>query len=714
MRVPTAVFQAAGFDTSAAVRLKEQFDAQDLLLRHMAAGLVTQEILRDEFGIAQLGKRLQVLDAARSYQVANQQETTTTTVNQSTAVAVNQSTAVAVVPATDLSHPGKRPQCTDLSHPGKRPQCTTVFGKLMCTQLRDTYSSQSDFTAAVNSVVLSARKAGERALQLHRCRKSSRSGAAGRRCIALRCKGHNCKVVVRAHTSNGHWVLSEAAVHTSGATKQHWDHAPDCRIQNWPTLEQLSNCEEVRGLILAKQSPLAMKPAITSGSFVRELSNLGITFPAQASHTTERKRKHAENQLIYRLVKRVLGYDKKGVERDLTALVQWVRAYNDASPGAVDYAHLQLDADRCFQSVTVVYAYTLELVTRKGLRVFAMDACHYVGVADDALRMLVLEGYFANNTLCVLALSVCLGETAQNYATMLAAVREHSTFWSYFDNPSSTLFIDRGSAITAAVKNPLVLQFGDAMYRHCWIHVARNCEANKGWGKCPKSLLFQLAGATTQEETVILRELRKVHSHVHEYVMSTNRSRWIARYNVGKLDHLLICSNAVEIHNSAAKRVSDLLAIHSCLWHVFEHLTLRLRQCGARQVMPLQSIDLITRLAHRQVNTFINESALIIKQGLPATHFCSEQYQTLKMIANEYTVLHPRLYDPWGVHTVVHCRLTSAVGHGTFQTCVKPDCPSCTCSFHTWTRKGLPCPHMIGVYRKSITGTLTRTIDSYE
>jgi hypothetical protein len=114
-----------------------------------------------------------------------------------------------------------------------------------------------------------------------------------------------------------------------------------------------------------------------------------------------------------------------------------------------------------------------------------------------------------------------------------------------------------------------VLHFGDAMYRHCWIHVARNCEANKGWGKCPKSLLFQLAGATTQEEeTVILRELRKVHSHVHGYVMSTNRSRWIARYNVGKMDHLLICSNAVEIHNSAAKRVSDLLVIHVCLQHV--------------------------------------------------------------------------------------------------------------------------------------------------
>jgi hypothetical protein len=34
-----------------------------------------------------------------------------------------------------------------------------------------------------------------------------------------------------------------------------------------------------------------------------------------------------------------------------------------------------LDDDMCFQSVTVVYEYTLELVTRKGLRVFAMDAC---------------------------------------------------------------------------------------------------------------------------------------------------------------------------------------------------------------------------------------------------------------------------------------------------------------------------------------------------
>jgi hypothetical protein len=78
MSVPTVVFRAAGFDTCAAVRLKEQFDAQDLLLHHVATGVVTQEILRDEFGIAQLGKRLKVLDAARSYQVAQQQETTTT------------------------------------------------------------------------------------------------------------------------------------------------------------------------------------------------------------------------------------------------------------------------------------------------------------------------------------------------------------------------------------------------------------------------------------------------------------------------------------------------------------------------------------------------------------------------------------------------------------------------------------------------------------
>jgi hypothetical protein len=428
----------------------------------------------------------------------------------------------------------------------------------MSIQLRDAYATETDFTDAVGAITLSAQVAGVDASNLRRCRKSSRAGSSYG-CIALRCPGTSCKVVVRAHTKHGHWELSTPS-------KQHWDHAPGCHVHKWPTLEQLSSCAEVRALILAKQSPLAVRPAITSGSLLREMTNLGITFPALQSHTTERKRKHAERQLINRLVNRVLGYDKQGVQRDLTALVEWVRAYNNTIPGAVDYAHIQLDDSRCFQSVTVVYEYTLELVTRKGLRVFAMDACHYVGVADDALRMLVLEGYFANNTLCVLAVSVCLGETAKNYADMLAAVRLHSVFWSYFDNPSSTLFIDRGSAITAAVKDPSVLQNGDAMYRHCWIHVARNCEANKGWGKCPKSLLFQLAGATTQEEeTVILRELRKVHSHVHGYVMGADRSRWIARYNVGKQDHLLICSNAVEIHNSAAKRVSDLLVIQCCL-----------------------------------------------------------------------------------------------------------------------------------------------------
>jgi hypothetical protein len=552
MSVPLAVFRAAGFDNIAAVRLKQQFDDHELLLKHVAEGLVTQDILRDEFGIGQLGKRLKLLDAAQSCPVVQQQEATTTGVNQSTVAVVQQQAGATVVHATDHLHRSER------------PQCTTVFGKLLCTQLHDTYATHSDFKAAVDNIALSARMAGAEAPQLYRCRKSSKGWSSqwSSQCIALRCRGNNCKAVVRAHEKNGHWVLS-------AAQKQHWDHAPTCHVEIWPTLEQLSTSAQVRQLILAKQSPLAMKPAITSGSFLRELSNLGITFPALKAHTTERKRKNAVRQLIGRVVNRVLGYDKPGVVRDLTALLQWVRAYNDAIPGAVDYANVQLDDDGCFQSVTVVYKYTLELVTQKGLRVFAMDACHYVGVADDALRMLVLEGYFANNTLCVLAVSICLGETAQNYANMLAAVRKHSTFWSYFDNPSSTLFIDRGSAITAAVKDPSVLHFGDAMYRHCWIHVARNCEANKGWGKCPKSLLFQLAGATTQEEeTVILRELRKVHSHVHGYVMSTNRSRWIARYNVGKMDHLLICSNAVEIHNSAAKRVSDLLVIHVCLQHV--------------------------------------------------------------------------------------------------------------------------------------------------
>ena len=110
-----------------------------------------------------------------------------------------------------------------------------------------------------------------------------------------------------------------------------------------------------------------MKPAITSGSFVRELNHLGITFPMQKSHSTERVRKNAERMLIKRLVNRVLGYDRQGVERDLTALVQWARAFNDATPGAVDCAHVQLDDDGCFQSVTVVFECTVELITRKGL-----------------------------------------------------------------------------------------------------------------------------------------------------------------------------------------------------------------------------------------------------------------------------------------------------------------------------------------------------------
>ena len=41
MSVPLAVFRAAGFDNIAAVRLKQQFDDHELLLKHVAEGLVS-------------------------------------------------------------------------------------------------------------------------------------------------------------------------------------------------------------------------------------------------------------------------------------------------------------------------------------------------------------------------------------------------------------------------------------------------------------------------------------------------------------------------------------------------------------------------------------------------------------------------------------------------------------------------------------------------
>ena len=119
MSVPLTVFTAAGFDTRTAAQLKDACDAHDLLLEHLATGAVTQQILKEEFGIEQLGKRLKILTAAKSHTAPS----AGTTGREICAA----KPAVRLVPTV---------LC-------QRPRCTTAFGQQLSTQLHDTYAADA-------------------------------------------------------------------------------------------------------------------------------------------------------------------------------------------------------------------------------------------------------------------------------------------------------------------------------------------------------------------------------------------------------------------------------------------------------------------------------------------------------------------------------------------------------------------------------------------
>jgi hypothetical protein len=554
------------------------------------------------------------------------------------------------------------PEAATLPAPRSTPGITTVNGLGMRRGLTQFYLTKDAFKRAVaDAAFASGRKAVR---QDH-----NRSNATK---ICMVCKDAGCSFLVKASYRQGLWELL-------AAKQQVWDHGPGCTggAYRWPSLTQLATNTEVQGIIRASQTTANFDAAMKRGDIARAIENLGYSFPAEKEQTALHV-SHRRNRLLRRARDKVLGFDREGIEKNLAALIPWVQIFNQGSTDAStlcepSHAHIETSNDGVFESVTVVYGRACELVRCHGLRVFSMDACHFIYLRAD-LRLLVLTGFYAENHIAIISVCVCFGETKANYAIMLGRVRMLPKFWGFFDCAETCLFVDRGSAINSAIKDPAVLANGDAMYRHCYIHIVRNCEHKKIWGKCPVQLISILANSeTADDEKQALNNLKRAHYAVYSYIVNDmDRSRFIARYS-HHMDLKKTTSNAVEGMNSVAKTI------------------------GARETMPLQSIHLLTELVHKQTNEFVTAIASRLSQGKMLTRFASDIYEQSKQRAASLVVKNPQAHHPYAVHTISASTLASAVGTSTFHTCVAPGNIKCSCSTQLFERYGLPCEHMVCV-----------------
>jgi hypothetical protein len=551
----------------------------------------------------------------------------------------------------------------NLPLPESTPDLTTQHGLGMRCGLRQNYLTGKAFRAAVSKAAF---ENGVKAVR----RTIRRSGA---KCCVMSCVSPDCPFVVRATLIHGLWELSAAKT-------QVWDHSPGCAgdAYRWPSLADLASDVGVVGIIRATRTSLGFDQAMRRGDIARSVENLGYSFPAQGNQT-EATVKNRRNRLLRRLRDKVLGFDIAGIQRNLAALIPWAKIFNEGSASATaetaspSHAHIETDDDGCFQSVTVVYARACELLRQHGLRVFSMDASHFVYLRGD-LRLLVLAGFYAENTIAIVAVCVCFGETTANYAVMLHQVRLMTRFWSFFDDEKTCLFIDRGSAINSAVVNPDILKNGNAMYRHCYIHIVRNCEHKKIWGKCPIQLIAILANSeTATDEKLALKNLERAHHAVYSYIVNNmDRSRFITRYSA-HMDLKKTTSNGVEVMNNVAKTI------------------------GARESMPLQSIHMLTELVHKQVNEFGNKIAVRMRNGQHLTEFCQTMFDDSNRWSASLVIKNPQENHPYGVHAVSEGVLAEAIGTATFQTCVAPGHVSCSCASRRFKRCGVPCEHMVCV-----------------
>jgi hypothetical protein len=553
------------------------------------------------------------------------------------------------------------PESTTLPAPSSTPSIMTRDGLGMRQGLKQQYLTKDQFKKAVADAAFAN---GRKAVRHNHTRSKATL-------ICMVCKDKSCSFQVKATYQHGLWQLL-------GTKKQAWDHSPGCTgdAYRWPSLQDLASNPEVRGIILATQTTARFDAAMKRGDIARNVQNLGYTFPAENQQTAEQV-SQKRNRLLRRARDKVLGFDREGIEKNLAALIPWVHSFNTGSDAAnlcePSHAHIETSTDGVFVSVTVVYGRACELVRCHGLRVFSMDACHFNYLRAD-LRLLVLAGFYAENKIAIVSVCVCLGETMANYAMMLGRVRMLPKFWEFFDCAETCLFIDRGSAINSAVKDTAVLTNGNAMYRHCYIHIVRNCEHKKIWGKCPVQLISILANSETEDdEKLALNNLKRAHRAVYNYVVNgMDRRRFIAHYSQ-HMDLKKTTSNAVEGMNSVAKTI------------------------GARETMPLQSIHLLTELVHKQTNEFVTGIASCLSQGKILTRFASDIYERSKQRAASLVVKNPQAHHPYGVHTISDSTLASAIGTATFQTCVAPGNIKCSCSTQLFERYGLPCEHMVCV-----------------
>jgi hypothetical protein len=517
-------------------------------------------------------------------------------------------------------------------------------------------------------------------------RRVKRCSTSNSKYVYVRCVNPSCKFVVKAgkgKKSGGVWALL-ARKH------QIWDHIDGCSssVSVWPSCRMLAANPQVRAAILAQQSQKSMEKDMGTAAFVRIVEAAGFTFPQRADDETERCRKNRLSHLMKRVRDKVLGHDPAGMQINLTALVPFVEAFNKASDVDVVVAKIHYTDDGYFDGVTVMFVEACKLVSRLGLPVFSMDGAHFIHLRSD-LKLLSLDGYFAENKVVTLLVSICFGETAENYNRMLALARPVSQFWQFFDSPKSTLFIDRGSALLKVVNDPAVLTHGRDMYRHCYIHIVRNCEDKKGWGQLPVTLLSNLAKAPdAKAERSLLQELKRAHEGVFLYVTSSemDRRRWIGHYFQDKMDWNKTCSNAAESFNSVAKLIQ------------------------AREVMPTKALEIFAVKAQSQLHDFINSVSLRISRDKVATQYCMNLYGNIAERSKQYVILSPELDAPWAMHIVSTRQLAGFSGTQTFQVCVHPKHISCSGPACITTRKmGLPCEHMICVAHQEF-----RKLDRYQ
>eukprot|EP01050_Picozoa_sp_SAG11_P020221 SAG11_NODE_3371_length_2492_cov_1.677810_2_plen_370_part_00 len=210
-----------------------------------------------------------------------------------------------------------------------------------------------------------------------------------------------------------------------------WEHNASCQARGKATKKTLLSDERLVSSI--RDFPSRSKVDVRK--VVSEAERSGFSFSPNKtsnSYNGRKYRKRKASTLVNKVADAIFGCDDDGISAMLSNLQGFVEDFNKIpNNGVACVSHAPGEDGDVFEDVFIIYKASTRVAMFASLRVVSLDAAHLHHQRND-LRLIMLEGVTANNTIFPIAFMICFIESKATLTKFLNYIKRLAPqFWDW-------------------------------------------------------------------------------------------------------------------------------------------------------------------------------------------------------------------------------------------------------------------------------------------